>query len=188
MMLAFELGLGVLAIVLALAFGLKPWQALDFGPSAWLLAVLATLPMAAMLPLLARSRWAWVEELRRFMRTVVVPLFASLPNGALLLVALAAGVGEELLFRGVLQAGLSGWLGPLPGLLLASLAFALVHAVSRAYFLLSLLAGLYLGLIFLWTGNLLVVILVHFLYDWVALHWWVRGPGAGPPAEESLAA
>jgi uncharacterized protein len=173
--LGFELALGVLAIVLALFFGLKPWLELRATPLDGLVAVLATLPLLMGLLLLDQlPARAWLDELKDFMRRVVVPWFADTPWWGLALVALAAGVCEELLFRGVIQTGLGLWLGTLPGLLLASLLFGLVHYVSRAYFLITCLAGLYLGLIYLWTGNLLVVMLVHFFYDWAALVWYVR--------------
>lgn len=179
--LAFELGLGLLALVLALLFGLQPWLQFDLAFSQWLIGLVATLPMVLGLVALGLVRAKWVEELQRFMREVVVPMFAGARWWMLMLVALAAGIGEELLFRGVIQAGLGHWIGPGFGLVAASLLFGLVHAMSRAYFLLATLAGLYLGLLYLWTGNLLVVILVHFLYDWIALHIYVGRHHNSPP-------
>ena len=35
--------------------------------------------------------------------------------------------------------------------------------------------GFYLGWLYQATGNLLVPIMVHFLYDWVVLEWYLRG-------------
>ncbi len=182
--LAFELGLGVVALVLALIFGLQPWQQFDLSLPQWLLGVVATLPMLLGLAALSLLRAQWIDELQRFMRDIVVPMFAGARWWMLMLVALAAGIGEELLFRGVIQAGLGDWIGPGFGLVAASLLFGLVHAMSRAYFLLATLVGLYLGLLYLWTGNLLVVILVHFLYDWIALHIYVGRHGDKPPAPD----
>jgi uncharacterized protein len=175
--LGFEFGLGALAIVLALIFGLRPWLDLHFGPAALLWSVLATLPLLAGLWLTEGARARWVLELKDFMRRVVVPWFARMRWWGLALVALSAGIGEELLFRGVIQAGLTGPLGPLPALLIASLLFGLVHAMSRAYFLITFLAGIYLGLLYLWSGNLLIPIIVHFLYDWAALQYYVSRYG-----------
>ncbi|TVQ38874.1 MAG: CPBP family intramembrane metalloprotease [Wenzhouxiangella sp.] len=180
--LAFELGLGVLALVLALLFGLRPWLQFDLAIGYWLIGGLATLPMVAGLVLLSRVKAVWIDELQRFMREVVVPMFAGANWWMLMLVALAAGIGEELLFRGVIQTGLGERIGPGFGLIASALLFGLVHAMSRAYFIIATLAGLYLGLLFLWTGNLLVVILVHFLYDWIALHVYVGRHGNDPPA------
>lgn len=183
--LAFELGLGVLALVLALVFGLQPWQRFDLSLPQWVIGVLATIPMVVGLVALSSVRAKWVDELQRFMREVVVPMFAGARWWMLMLVALAAGIGEELLFRGVIQDGLADRIGPGFGLLAAALLFGLVHAMSRAYFLLATLAGLYLGLVYLWTANLLVVMLVHFLYDWIALQVYVGRHRNGPSRSDS---
>ncbi len=188
--LAFELGLGVLALALALIFDLQPWLRFDFAHAQWLIGVVATLPMVLGLFALGLVRARWIDELQQFMREVVVPMFAGARWWMLMLVALAAGIGEELLFRGVIQDGLSDRVGPGFGLLAAALLFGLVHAMSRAYVLLATLAGLYLGLLYLWTENLLVVILVHFLYDWIALQVYVgrhrNGPSQPAADEEQI--
>lgn len=169
--LGFEFGLGAFALALALLLDLHPW--LDLRWDGWLLpmAVAGTLPMLAVLPLVAGSRGDWAARLRRLLDEHVRPLFAGLPGWAVAAVALAAGVGEELLFRGVLQAGLVAVSGPVVALIVASLLFGLAHALTPSYFVLATLMGLYLGGVYLATGNLLVVILVHFFYDWIALAW-----------------
>jgi hypothetical protein len=169
--LGFEFGLGVLAIALALVFGLRPWAAMGWDGWTLPLALAATLPMLALLPLVQRSKADWAARLRRLVEDNIVPLFAGLRGWAVALIALSAGIGEELLFRGVIQDGLAGAAGPVIALAVASLLFGLAHAVTPAYFVLATLMGVYLGGVYLATGNLLVVILAHFLYDWVALTW-----------------
>jgi membrane protease YdiL (CAAX protease family) len=96
--------------------------------------------------------------------------------------ALMAGVAEEALFRGLLQEGLAGPLGWLPALLLASALFGVVHWLTGLYALLAGAVGLYLGGLYLLTGNLLVPIVVHALYDVVALVY-LRGAVTTPVAE-----
>jgi len=54
-------------------------------------------------------------------------------------------------------------------LLVASLLFGVVHWLTGLYALLAGMVGLYLGGLYLLTGNLLVPIVVHALYDIVAL-------------------
>jgi len=110
------------------------------------------------LALLARTSCEWVEEIEAFIRATLVPLFRHTGIAGLGLVALAAGIGEELLFRGVIQDGLESWYGPLPALVLTSLLFGMAHCITRAYFMLACLMGLYLGALYLWTGNLLMVL------------------------------
>ncbi|HRQ66251.1 MAG TPA: CPBP family intramembrane metalloprotease [Xanthomonadaceae bacterium] len=174
LVLSFEGMLAVVALLLALAFGLRPWNELEISVSVLVLTLAATLPMVLALDLLGRVRWNWVQEIADAIRVALLPLFRNAPPGALVAVALMAGIGEELLFRGVIQAALEGWLGPLAGLLLASLLFGLAHFVTVGYLVLACLMGLYFGLLYQWTGNLLVPILVHALYDWVALRWYLR--------------
>lgn len=168
-----------MAVILALLFGLSPWLDLDFGMDGWSAGLLATIPLLLSLWLFVNAGSSWARELHVFVRDKVVPLFASTPGWGIMLVALAAGIGEELLFRGVIQTGLESLTGPWGGLIIASVLFGLVHAMTRAYFIATTIIGLYLGLLYQWTGNLLVPIVVHFLYDWVALQYYVSKYGKG---------
>ncbi|MGM0658656.1 MAG: CPBP family intramembrane glutamic endopeptidase [Pseudomonadota bacterium] len=171
--LGFEGALAVLALLLALAFGLQPWRAIDFGADVLVLSVLATAPLIVAVRALMQCRWNWVEALRRIVEDHLLPLFGNAGPVAVLGVALMAGIGEELLFRGVIQAGLEGLIGPVAALAIASLLFGLAHALTPAYFWLTFLMGLYLGGLYQATGNLLLPIMVHFLYDWVVLAWFL---------------
>lgn len=164
----------VIAVALALLFGLRPWQELDASASALLIAAIATLPLAVGLLALPSGRWRWADELTGVVRRFLRVLFRNARPGAVVLVSLLAGLGEELLFRGVIQAGLADLWSPLAALILASLLFGLAHAISLSYLLLASMMGLYLGLLYHWTGNLLVPIIVHALYDWIAIHFYLR--------------
>lgn len=175
--LAFELGLGVLAIALALVFGMHPWLELEWNRNLLLVAAIATVPMTGMIVLVARVRWAWAGNLRRLIDETLAPAFAGMRWWATGLLSLAAGIGEELLFRGVAQHGLGGLAGPTTALVVTALLFGLAHALTPAYFVLTTVAGLYLGGLYLATGNLLLPILVHFLYDWIALSWLLSRSG-----------
>jgi membrane protease YdiL (CAAX protease family) len=83
--------------------------------------------------------------------------FAAGPVGAII-VAVAAGLGEELVFRGVLQ--------PRLGIVLPALMFASVHALQYDFDALIqvLLLGLILGLVRKWT-NTTTVVFIHSGYD-----------------------
>ena len=175
--LGFEAGLGVFALLLALVFGLEPWLSVRLSADALVHSLLGTVVMTAAMLVLIQMRWGWVQELERVVREFLLPLFRHAGPVSLGAISLMAGVGEELLFRGVIQAGLSGPLGPIAALLLASLLFALAHAVTIGYFGVTFLIGLYLGWLYQATGNLLVPILVHFFYDWLVLSWYRFGPG-----------
>ena len=163
--------MGIAALVLALLFGFRPLFAVSISLNHFLLSLLATALLVAFMGSLMFANWRWIQKLEALVNELIANLFREVKPGAVFLVALMAGICEELLFRGVIQTGLSGLLGPTAALLIASLLFGLAHAVNLAYFSLASLVGLYLGALYLWTGNLLVPILVHFLYDWIILHW-----------------
>lgn len=79
---------------------------------------------------------------------------------ALLCLGIAPGVGEEILFRGLIQRGLTRRLGPLAGVVLTAGIFAAAHldpAQSPAAFLL----GLYLGAVTQLAGSTRPAIACH---------------------------
>mmetsp|Transcript_7893 Transcript_7893/g.16384 ORF Transcript_7893/g.16384 Transcript_7893/m.16384 type:complete len:106 (+) Transcript_7893:1-318(+) len=82
-----------------------------------------------------------------------------------------------MLFRGVMQFELGGWLGSdVVAVGLTSLVFGALHAVTPLYAGLAALASVYFGWLYLATGNLMVPIVTHAFYDWAALlyaHWTV---------------
>ena len=171
--LIIQVGVIGLALILAWVFGLTPWEKLTWSAQAVGWSVLATIPLAIMLFVFPAVRWRWAREITRLIEDFLLPLFSSAPRGSVVVVSALAGVGEELLFRGVIQDGLTGVFGPLFAVILASVLFGVAHAVSVAYFIIATLMGGYLGWLYLQTGNLLVPIVVHALYDWIAIHFYL---------------
>ncbi len=96
-----------------------------------------------------------------FSRLYAVLGFEDLTIPSILLLAISAGVGEELLFRGVLQPHLGLWV--------TSLLFGLAHPLSSWYVGYAALAGLILGGIAEYTGALLAPIVCHAVIDGVLL-------------------
>ena len=86
----------------------------------------------------------------------------------------SAGVSEEILFRGVIQPGLTRWMPAGTALLITSVLFGLVHFASRSYALFATIMGCYLGMLFQLTGNLFAPMVTHATYDFVALIWVSR--------------
>ena len=74
-----------------------------------------------------------------------------------------------MLFRGVIQGAISAPIRTLLALLSVSILFGLAHPISKAYGVLAGLMGFYLGLLAIVTDNLLVPIIAHGLYDFIAL-------------------
>jgi membrane protease YdiL (CAAX protease family) len=73
-----------------------------------------------------------------------------------------AVLAEELLFRGLLQTHLVGWLGICPGILLTVLLFGAVHAhFSPLFAVVAGIAGLGYGLVFHYSGRLSLAVALH---------------------------
>jgi CAAX protease family protein len=98
---------------------------------------------------------------RRLMRGEITTVFASATVVDICLISIWAGMAEELLFRGVIQAR---W-----GLFPASILFGVLHFVTPAYALLATVVGLYIGLLHQFFQSLLIPIQLHALYDCAAL-------------------
>jgi membrane protease YdiL (CAAX protease family) len=110
-----------------------------------------------------------IRRLVAFVEQQVAPIFAPAGPGELALVAAAAGIGEELLFRGVLQPALAAHVPTWIAVALVGALFGLVHWLTPAYALLAGIVGVYLGALLALSGNLLVPIVAHALYDFFAL-------------------
>ena len=117
------------------------------------------------LGLLRLQRDAWPgSALRHVCRAVVRPLFERVSLWQIVLISALAGLGEELLFRGVLQ--------PLVGLAAASVLFGGVHIGGRefvGYGVWATCIGFFLGWLTNVTGGLAAAVVAHALYDALAL-------------------
>jgi uncharacterized protein len=165
----FEAGLAPLALVIGWLLGQRPLEGFEWAArdAAW--GAVAALPMLGMFWL----AWRWpagsLAEIKKYCIEELIPVFRDCGWHDLALIALVAGIGEELLFRGTIQAALSRWLGLWPGLAVASLLFGFLHPITPTYVAIATLLGAYLGAVWIATGNLLTVIIAHALYDFVAL-------------------
>lgn len=103
-------------------------------------------------------------------------LFSHLSWPGIILLSCSAGVGEELITRGLLQTWLVGHLGVWNGVILASLIFGLMHAMTRLYVIVTFLLGAIFGLLYVLSDSLLLVMLTHAVYDIFAFAVIVKYP------------
>jgi membrane protease YdiL (CAAX protease family) len=129
------------------------WHGIAWGSA-------ATLPMFALFLLGNRYPIGPLLKIKQFLVEALGPSLVACRWYDLLLVAAVAGIGEEVLFRGVLQ--------PLAGPVWSNVLFGLVHFITPTYALLAGLLGGYLGWLLVTTENLLVPIVAHGLYDFLA--------------------
>jgi len=136
------------------------------------LGVLATLPMLVLLVIVLHASGPAFVRMRAFLEEILAPAIRKSSLVALLGLSLAAGMGEEWLFRGVLQSGLLNWWDRVPaplGILVVAILFGVCHWITHLYFLLATMTGIYLGWLYWVTGSLVEPILAHVLYDFIAL-------------------
>lgn len=82
---------------------------------------------------------------------------------ALLVIAVIPAVGEETLFRGILQRNLTYWTGSAHvGIWLAAALFSAIHVQFLGFFPRMLLGALF-GYLYVWSGSLWVPIFAHFV-------------------------
>ncbi|SRR6266511_4444758 len=182
-----EGGLIVLAWLVGWLTGTLPlatffWSLSDVG-----LGVAATLPMLALF--FAALRWPVgpLGKIKKIVDELVCPLLAPCTLLDLAGIAVLAGFGEEMLFRGVCQAALANWTGrPWLALALASVLFGAAHAITLSYALFATAMGAWLGWLWVWCDNLLPAILAHALYDFIALVVLLRRrPDTSPLSPEA---
>ena len=59
-------------------------------------------------------------------------------------------------------------------LVMASLLFGAFHLLTWTYAIIAAFIGAYLGLLWIWTGNLLTPMITHAVYDLAALVYFFR--------------
>src|SRR6516162_8425863 len=101
--IVLEGGLAVLAWGLGWLLGLPLSDQLWWDARDSALGVAASLPLLVFFLLCLRWPAAPLERIRHIVQRFIRPLFADLSVAELALLSLLAGLGEELLFRGVLQ-------------------------------------------------------------------------------------
>jgi membrane protease YdiL (CAAX protease family) len=165
-------------VLVALAVGavvhVAPFATLSWNLRGLAAGVAATAPLLLLLAWCLRTLFGPIARLVRTVEERAAPLFAGETAATIAVVAALAGLGEEALFRGVMQTALLARIPAWAAISLTAAAFGLAHALSLTYAVLAALVGGYLGWLHVASGNLLVPILVHALYDFVALRLLLR--------------
>jgi len=176
----FEGSLAGLAWMLGWLVGQSPVESLRAEPRSALVGVAATVPLLFFFLGCVRSTIGPLARIREFFKEVLRPIFAQSTLLDFAFISVAAGVGEEMLFRGVIQPALARWTGIAASVALTSALFGLLHPITPTYVVIAGAMGAYLGLAFVATGNLLVVVVAHAVYDFVALVILLRTDLATP--------
>jgi len=117
-------------------------------------------------PILARAAPAVARE--------TALLYAAFRGPSPVVAALALGpvvLGEELVWRGVVQSAFTRRFGPVAGVGLAAATFALAHAPIESFYLVvvALACGAAWGALRALTGSLVPSLVAHLVWDAVVL-------------------
>lgn len=171
-------------ILVAIRLGGRIVQPLNLTRPTWLhtaTVMLLMFPLSVLCSELYRINqvgWKWlgtlIPVLQKFDELSSVEMVSQLAQGAgleLLILVLAVGpaINEELIFRGLLGRGLTARWGWLPGMLICSVMFGIVH-LHPAHVLAIIPLGMAMHFIYITTRSLWAPVLLHFLNNtWAAV-------------------
>ena len=121
-----------------------------------------------------------VRSIRRLYVEAIRPLFHQVRAFDVVAIGFAAGVGEELFFRGILQ--------PELGFVAASVIFGLLHTGGRGTLVFGVWVtcmGAALGALAIWMGGLAAPIIAHAVYDASVLAFIRWGPECAAVADRT---
>jgi membrane protease YdiL (CAAX protease family) len=166
----FEAALIVVALLLGWIADINPVALLYFSEPAIAIGVFGTMPLFLLFLAMEYLPQKSLATIRNLLLRTLAPNLHQRHWTDLLLLATIAGVSEELLFRGVIQPWIAVSWGYTAGLWVSNIIFGLVHAITPLYALLVTFVGIYLSLSMTVAeeNNLLIPIIIHSLYDFLA--------------------
>ena len=166
----FEASLALVAVFLGWIATIDPFELIDFTEPAFVYGVAGTIPLFFIFLVLEKIQGQSMGNIKRLLLNSLGPVLYRYHWADLLVLAVIAGFSEELVFRGVLQPWMEESWGHTAALIGSNVVFGLVHAVTPLYAFFAALVGIYLGLSLDYGGerNLLVPMIIHGLYDFLA--------------------
>ncbi len=166
----FEGSLILVAMVLGWIADVDPFEYLFFSESALLYGLFGTLPLFLIFLAMHYMPFTAIKQIRQILIDTLGPSLHRYQWADLFILAVIAGVSEEILFRGVIQPWMENLWGMTAGLIASNILFGLVHAITPLYAILATSVGIYLGLFLDYGGerNLMTPIVIHAVYDFLA--------------------
>ncbi|MFC2953258.1 CPBP family intramembrane glutamic endopeptidase [Marinicaulis aureus] len=166
--------MGLAAIGLSFVFNTPLGPQLTLDINAVLIGIIATTPLAAFLWWFSNTTLEHFAAFRRSQIKFFSEVGFTFTPRRIALMAIAAGISEELLFRGVLQTWGAAFAPELLVIIVTNALFGMMHMRTALYAVIAGLVGMYLGVLYMLTDNLLAPIAAHALYDAVALEYTRR--------------
>lgn len=165
----FELSLGISALLTGYFIHINPFDKFHFTWIAIRGGILTTFLALFLITLMTMVNRSAFQQQMVQLKSWFSKLFNSWTLTQFLLISICAGVGEELLFCGLIQEGLMRLIGAWPALIISGAVFGMVHWYSNYYFIYATFMGMFLGALYWQSGNLLAPIICHTLYDFTVL-------------------
>ena len=149
---------------------MNPFEFIIFNEQAVINGIMGTLPLCLIFIALNQLQLDSLQKIRLVLHQTLGTSLHKHHWADLFVLAAIAGISEEILFRGVIQPWMENLWGVVAGILVSSIIFGLVHAVTALYFVMATAVSIYLGLYLGYdsTRNLLTPIIIHSLYDFFA--------------------
>jgi uncharacterized protein len=170
----FELALLVFAVLWDWLFHRSALQDLHWSLTSVLIGIVAALPPFLFFLWTLNTNIHAFSRHKQLMESLLRPLFGNWSVFQLFTISLIAGISEEAFFRGAIQGSLAVRVHVILAMLLASGLFGAAHLITWTYAIIAALIGAYLGLLWIWTGNLLTPMITHAVYDFAALVYFLR--------------
>lgn len=183
--LVFELGLGLVGFIIVwmyckftvASYPLPRFFYSDESNVHWMNSIIYGVLFAViLLAIVLCITYVPVKPLKKLKSNVddrIAPMFASLNVFQVILISLAAGFGEEILFRwciqGIIEHSIDASHGWWLALMVASFVFGLCHWIDEVYAVFTMIIGLLLGGLWVYCGDLIAVIVAHSVYDFLAI-------------------
>lgn len=164
----FSIGFIVIAFGVGWVLDVSPLTNLTWNWSDLGIGALAALPMFAFFQLAFHTRIAAFRKIKQFLLDELGPRIEHGSILELFILSIFIGLGEEMLFRGVLQSWAMQY-GVVAAIVFTNLLFGIVHSVTRLYVVIAALMGVYLSLLLVSFSpqNLLIPITTHTIYDFL---------------------
>ncbi len=168
-----EAGMGALALIIGWLIAVPFHATIHLSPPNWVSLALGVgfgVAAAAVALLVQRLPLGFAKRLREKVDRIATEMLGECNVPDLIGISLLAGVGEELLFRGLIQQGLSQYGVSTPVVIvLVAVLFGLLHSLSIAYVVAAAIASVGLSVLYLYTDDLVSVMVCHAVYDLVLL-------------------
>jgi uncharacterized protein len=170
----FELALLVLALGWGWLFQRPALSDVQWSLKSVAVGIAAAIPPSAFFIWTLNSQLRLCLHHRHLFESLLRPLFGEWSALQLLALSVIAGISEEAFFRGAVQGSLADRVNVMLAVVLASGLFGACHLLTWTYGIIAAFIGAYLGLLWIWTGNLLTPIVTHAVYDFAALMYFLR--------------